>query len=148
MTARAAAQGSWPSIDDSFIEQHTLTQSFQLGRPGAVWVAPGGDAVLFTRSAPRSTVADLRAVSVATGEESVVVTAATLLGGQAEELSVEEQARRERLRQTTRGVASFSASRDGDRLCIPLSGRLFLHERRAGTTRELPAGGGAHDPLI
>jgi dipeptidyl-peptidase-4 len=147
MTARDAA-AVWPPIDDTFIEQQTVTQNFQLGKPGSIWVAPDGDAVLFARSGPRSPVADLRAVAVATGEESVVVAASVLLGGKEEELSVEERARRERLRDTSRGVSSFSASDDGDRLCIPLSGRLFLHERRAGKTRELPAGGHAHDPLI
>ncbi len=142
------ADGAWPALDDSFIEQQTVTQNFQLGRPAAVWVAPDGDEVLFVRSGPRSTTSDLYAVSVATGEERVVVAAAELLGGGDETLSVEEKARRERLRQVTRGVAAFSASADGARLCIPLSGRLFLHDRRARTTRELPAGGGAHDPMI
>ncbi|HUS68630.1 MAG TPA: DPP IV N-terminal domain-containing protein [Kofleriaceae bacterium] len=147
-TAPAPADAAWPALDDSFIEQQTVTNNFQLGKPTAVWVAPDGGEVLFVRSGPRSSNGDLHAVSVATGQERVVVAAADLLGGGAETLSVEEKARRERLRQVTGGVSSFSASTDGARLLVPLSGRLFLHDRRAGTTRELDAGGGAHDPML
>jgi dipeptidyl-peptidase 4 len=47
------------------------------------------------------------------------------------------------MRQVTRGVTSFSASRDGALLLVPLSGRLFLHDRARRLTRELDAGEGA-----
>ncbi|HEV2104751.1 MAG TPA: prolyl oligopeptidase family serine peptidase, partial [Candidatus Eisenbacteria bacterium] len=113
-------------------------------QPHAFAIAPDGT-VCFLRSGPRSRVHSLWAFDPRTGGERELLTAAQLLGGGAEQLSPEERARRERLRQSARGISSFELSRDGRRLLVPLSGRLFVCERGAagawGAPRELAPGG-------
>ena len=138
----------WPAIDDSFIEQQTATLNFKLGTPGSVWVSPDGAAVLFTRSGARAFASDLYGFDVASGKVDRLLTATDLLAGGNETLSVEEKARRERLRQVTRGIASFSASEDGSRLLIPLSGRLFVHDRGRKASREIALRGPALAPAL
>ena len=144
----AADDAGWPAIDDSFIEQQTATLNFKLGMPGAVWVAPDGGAVLFTRSGARSFASDLYAFDLATGKVERVLGAGDLLAGGSETLSIEEKARRERMRQVTRGISGFSASDDGGRLLIPLSGRLFVFDRARKGSRELALKGPALAPSL
>jgi dipeptidyl-peptidase-4 len=134
--------------DDALLEQIAATLEFRLGRPSGIWVAPDGKEVLFRRSPPRSFVADLYAFDVATGAERALVRTEVLLAGAAENLTAEERARRERMRLVTRGITSFSAAEDGSRLLIPLSGRLFVFERKGEQTRELAAPGPAIDPSL
>ena len=131
--------------DPQFLEQYTATLRFTLGTPQAIQVVPGGRAVLFLRSGPRSFVRNLYELDPQTGAERVLASAEQLLGGREERLSAEERARRERARLTARGVAAFDFPDDGARVLVPLSGRLFVIERSTGTVRELPADGG--DPL-
>ena len=128
---------------DSFLAQFAATSRFRRGRPVSIAWTPDDRSVLFLRSGPRSFVQDLWQYDVATGRERVILTADSLLGGGKEELSVEELARRERQRQTARGIASFQLSRDGRRILVPLSDRLFVVERVGGAVRELKGGAGA-----
>jgi len=125
--------------DESFLEAYASTYRFTLGRPKAFKVAPDGQTVLFLRSGPRSQVQDLYEFDVASGAERPVLSADTLLGGTAEALSEEEKARRERMRMTSRGIASFTLSEDGRTILVPLSGRLFAFDRASGRSRELAA---------
>jgi dipeptidyl-peptidase-4 len=92
---------------DSFLSQFAATSRFRRGRPASIAWTPDDKSVLFLRSGPRSFVQDLWQYDVATGRERVILTADSLLGGGEEKLSVEELARRERQRQTARGIASF-----------------------------------------
>ncbi|HWV39765.1 MAG TPA: DPP IV N-terminal domain-containing protein [Vulgatibacter sp.] len=133
-----------PSIaDPGFLEQYAATHRFRLGRPTSIRLTPGGDAVLFLRSGPRSFVNDMWSHDPATGEEKVLLTAEGILEGKAENLTAEELARRERMRLTTRGIASYRLSDDGARILVPLSGRLFVIDRETGRTVELPRDGGS-----
>lgn len=143
-----AAVAGWPAIDDSFIEQQTATFNFKLGTPGSVWVSPDGAAVLFTRSGARAFASDLYGFDVASGKVDRLLSAGDLLAGSNETLSVEEKARRERMRQVTRGITSFAASDDGSRLLIPLSGRLFIHDRGRKASREIALRGPALAPTL
>lgn len=127
---------------DRFIEQYAATNRFRLGQPTRVTPTPDGRHVLFLRSAPRSFTHDLYCVDAATGEERVLLTADALLGGGAEELSPEEKARRERMRLSSRGITSFEVSKDGARLLVPLSGRLFVVGFPGGGVKELKGGEG------
>src|ERR1700724_893220 len=117
-------------------------------RPGtpfhahAIQGVPGGRAVLFLRSGPRSFVRDLYELDPQAGDERLLASAEQLLGGGEERLSAEEKARRERARLPARGIASFALPDDGARVLVPLSGRLFVIERSTGAVRELPAAGG------
>lgn len=139
-----SAQGA----DPQFIEQYAATLRFTLGTPQSFQFVPNGRAVLFLRSGPRSFVRDLYEVDVdaggagGAGRERLLARAETLLGGGEERLSPEEKARRERLRLTARGIASYDLSEDGARVLVPLSGRLFVLDRLTGASQALPAAGG------
>jgi len=149
-TSRTAPPAAPPSVaDPGFVEQYTATYRFRLGSPRAIEIVPGGDAILFLRSGPRSFVHDLWRFDPATGTEDVFLTAADLLAGQQETLTAEERARRERLRQTSRGIASYEISKDGAQLLVPLSGRLFVVDRATRAVRELDSQAGpALDPHL
>lgn len=129
-------------VSDDFLERYAETYRFTHGRPAAISLTPNGDAVLYLRSGPRSFVRDLYAYDPATGEERVLLTAEKLLGGGAEQLTAEEQARRERMRLAARGIASYETSKDGARLLAPLSGRLFVVDRASGDVTELKSEAG------
>lgn len=98
--------------------------------------------MLFLRSGPRSAVKDLWLLDLPSGMERPLVQADALLRGKQEELSPEERARRERMRQSSRGITSFQLSRDGRKILFSLSGRLFLVDRGTGAAVELPEEGG------
>lgn len=132
-----------PSIaEDSFLQQYAETFRFRQGRPAAIQVTPSGGAVLFLRSEARSFVQDLWMFDPATGTEKVLLTAEQILAGGEEKLTAEELARRERMRLAARGIASYQLSPDGEKILVPLSGRLFVIERRSGKVAELPSDGG------
>lgn len=132
-----------PLADPQFIEQYTATRGFTLGRPAEVRFANNDRHVLFLRSGARSFVRDLYEYDTQTQQARALLTADQILRGGEEKLTVEEAARRERMRSTARGIASFEVSKDGALLLVPLSGRLFSIERSTGAVRELPAPEGA-----
>lgn len=139
----AAAPAIQASVaDQDFIEQYAATRRFRAGRPRRPTVVPGGEAILFLRSGPRDVIDTLYEYDVATGNEQAVLTAEQLLKGAAEQLSAEERARRERLRLMARGIASYELSKDGARILVPLSGRLFVVNRATRSVTELPSEGG------
>ncbi len=123
--------------DPAFLEQYALTRRFSAGVPNSIKLTPDGSAVLFLRSPARSNVQDLYEFNTRTGEERVLLTADQILRGGEENLSVEERARRERLRISARGIASYQLSRDGTKNLVPLSGRLFVIERQSAAVKEL-----------
>src|SRR2546425_51254 len=96
----------------SFLRDHAETRGYLLGRPTRVIPTPDGRAVLFLRSPARSGEQGLYELDVASGEERVLVTPAEVLGGAVEEISAEEQARRERQRITDRGFTWFGLAPD------------------------------------
>ena len=105
------------------------TQSFRLGSPRAIQVAADNSRIAFVRSnSAASAVNALLVVDVSPdGElaaERVVVDPAALLGA-AEDLPPEERARRERMRETTSGVTSFSADANLTTAVFALSGDLW-----------------------
>lgn len=139
---------AWPEPDDAVLEQLALTYNFKLGTPRHVWVTPDGAEVLYVRSPPRSFVSDLYAFDLASGRERRLLAAKDLLSGSTETLSTQERARRERMRQATRGITAFSTDRAGRRLLVPLSGRLFTFERQGGRVEELSTPCAALDPSL
>lgn len=140
---------------DKFLELFAKTNRFRLGEPGAFKVTPDGSAVLFLRSeGPESFVQELWLFDAATGKERKVLSAADLLGKGDEKLTAEELARRERMRMSSRGIASFEISKDGKVLLVPLSGRLFrvlmssLESEGKIHATEVSTGGSAIDPRL
>ncbi|MCA9670274.1 MAG: S9 family peptidase [Myxococcales bacterium] len=138
-TPLLGAKAERPLRYPELLERFALTYRFRLGHPRAVRVTPDGKHALFLRSAARSFEHRLYELDLASGRERLVSTAAKLLGGAREKLSAEEKARRERMRRTARGISAFRMSRDGSKLLVALSGRLFVIERQSGKARELPS---------
>ena len=137
-----ASPASAAESPDNFLKQYTETYRFTLGQPTAFQITDNGDAVLFLRSGPRSFVRDLYEFDVATGKERLLASADQLLAGAAEKLTAEELARRERMRSAARGIASFELSDDGQQVLVPLSGSLYVLDRKTGKSRELKSSAG------
>ncbi|MFD7443574.1 prolyl oligopeptidase family serine peptidase [Streptomyces sp. NPDC059909] len=137
-----------PAFPLSFPRQYARTQRFGLGAPRAFTVAPDGSRVVFLRSPSGTERAHRLWVLDLDGEvrERVAADPDALLGGAAEELPAEEQARRERSREGSGGIVGYAVDRDVELAAFALSGRLFTAELRAGTSRELPATGPVIDP--
>lgn len=140
-----------------FLQQYAETRRFRSGRPSSVRFTPDGAHLFFLRAGPRSADRTLYRVDPATGEERVFLTAAAILGEQAETLSAEEKALRERMRLSARGVARYSISKDGKQLIVPLSGRRYLIDIATGAARPVGPTGvtaaqlspdGAHMALV
>ncbi|MFD4225697.1 prolyl oligopeptidase family serine peptidase [Streptomyces sp. NPDC058545] len=134
----------------SFPRQHARTQRFTLGAPRAFTVSPDGERVIFLRSASgtdRSNklwVLDLAADG--TPSERVVADPGTLLGGSAEKLSAQERARRERSREGSSGIVGYAVDSAAELAAFALSGKVYVAELRAGSTRALPVPGPVLDP--
>jgi dipeptidyl-peptidase-4 len=140
--AQGGAEIARPAPADTFLAQLAATGGFRRGRPNSITLTPDGRSVLFLRSGPRGIVQDLYEYQVPSRSERVLLTAEGILSGGEERLSVEERARRERQRKSARGIASYQLSRDGRRILVPLSGRLFVIERATGAVRELKGADG------
>lgn len=113
-----------------FLTDFAQTNRFRAGNPGGFQVMPesaGRAGVFFVRAeGPRTFRQDLWWFDVATASERRVLTADQLTGSGEEVLTQEELARRERARSSSRGISGYELSKDGSKLLIPLSGRLFV----------------------
>ena len=132
-------QGVPTGVDPTpgFLRQYAQTNRFRSGHPGGFSISSDGATVYFLRSGPRDRVQSLYAFDTESKSERAFLTAEKLLGAVEEALSAEEKARRERARQSARGIASFELSKDGARVLVPLSGRLFVVSTSDGGVREL-----------
>ncbi|ULR53186.1 S9 family peptidase [Streptomyces deccanensis] len=132
---------------ESFPRRHARTQRFSLGAPRAFSVAPDGSRVAFLRSSSGTDRANkLWVMDLPDGGERVAADPGALLAGSAEELSAEERARRERLREGGAGIVGYATDAAVELASFALSGRLFVAELRAGTARELDVPGPVIDP--
>jgi dipeptidyl-peptidase-4 len=129
-------------LDSSFLRLYSETRGFTLGRPVNPKPTPDGKHVAFLRSPAKSPKRSLFEFDVATGTTRELLTAESLLKGGEEKLTPEEKARRERMRVSAGGFADFQLDETGQFLLLPLSGKLFVHDRTKASTRELktPAG--------
>ncbi|GAA4615069.1 S9 family peptidase [Saccharopolyspora hordei] len=131
----------------SFPRRSARTQGFTLGAPRNITAAGDGATVLFLRSAngtdPRNA---LWALDTATGEERVLADPTTLLDS--DEVTPEEQARRERARERAGGITGYATDRAGSSVVFTLSGRLFHTAVATGETRELPVRQPVADPRM
>lgn len=120
-----------------YLGQHAKTRGFSLGKPMRPTPTPDGKQVLFLRATAASPELRLHVLDVATGQTRELLSPAQLLQGAEEHLSVEEKARRERMRQSMRGFTSFELSKDGSFLLIPLSGKLYTYQLRTADSSEI-----------
>jgi dipeptidyl-peptidase-4 len=139
--APAADPPSKP-VDTSFLKKFAETRRFMLGRPQNPKVAPDGKTVLFLRADADKPTLKLFEFDVATGQSKEVLSPAQLLKGDAENLTPEEKARRERMRLSAGGFADFHFDEGGKNVLLPLSGKLFVFERATGKATELKTGEG------
>src|SRR5438067_12400970 len=146
LAGRALGQDSRPvrdtPLDTSYLRNHAETRGFLLGRPVKPKPTPDGKAVLFLRAQPRVAKLRLYEFDVATGKTRELLTPEQVLKGAEEHLSPEEKARRERQRVSVGGFTDYQLSEDGRHILVPLSGRLYVVERRTGKVRELATGKG------
>ncbi len=100
--------------------------------PRSLKLAPDGQRVTFLRGrADEAQRLDLWAYDVATKSTAMLVDSRRLTGGD-EQLSAEEQARRERQRTADlRGITEYAFSSDGRRLMFPLAGDLYVYDLQA-----------------
>ncbi|GLF94464.1 prolyl oligopeptidase family serine peptidase [Streptomyces yaizuensis] len=137
----------------SFPRQYARTQRYTLGSPRSFTVSPDGSRVIFLRTASgvdrngRLWVLDL-ANGTEEPRERLVADPEALLSGAEEQLSAEEQARRERARDGSSGIVGYAVDAAAELAAFTLSGRLFAAGLKDGDgwVRELTARGPAVDP--
>ena len=136
--------------DPGFLAQYGSTYRFRMGRPrtDSIRFTDHGDKVLFLRADGRSFETRLFEQHVESGKERQLLTAEQLLSGDRATMTAEEKARRERKRLVARGITSFQVTSDERLLLIPLSGRLFLYDRRERAHWELMVTGPVEDPRL
>jgi len=120
---------------------------FLLGRPRSLAGAPGR--LLFLRSlAADDRVTGLWSLDLGTGDERLVANPREVLDGRPEEVPAAESRRRERMRETARGIVAYSTTADGRLAVFALSGRLFRCDAVTGDGREIPVTGPCVDPQL
>lgn len=117
------------------------TRNYTLGAPRNPTFPADGQSVLYLRGGPRDPVLRLYELDLTSNEERELITPAQLLGNAEETLSAEEKARRERARMSLKGFTAFQLSKDGKKILVTLSGRLFTVDRHSLKSRELPGSG-------
>ncbi|MBA3961863.1 MAG: DPP IV N-terminal domain-containing protein [Chthoniobacterales bacterium] len=126
------------SEDMRFFRDLAETRSYSLGQPVSPQLTPDGKAVIFLRGGARDPVLRLYELTIADGKLREILSPEKILQGAKEELSAEERSRRERARQSLHGFTSFQLSKDGSKLLIVLSGRIYEIARTDASVRALP----------
>lgn len=124
-------------IENDFPRRRALTRNFRSGAPRNLSLAHDASDVLFLRSdSGTDPVNHLWRIGLDSGDsgEKKLVDARELMGGADEHLPAAEQARRERLREASAGITSFSSDRAHTKVCFALSGALWVHDVRSGDT--------------
>jgi dipeptidyl-peptidase-4 len=127
--------------------QLARTHHFSIGAPSAFTLSRDGSTVCFLRSkAGDDPLNCLWAQDCTTGQERLLADPLILLAGASDEVSVEEQTRRERARELSSGIVGYAADDDGDLLAFGLSGQLWTVRASDGSVRRLPAAEPVMDP--
>jgi len=125
-----------------YLRDHAETRAFTLGRPTKATPTPDGKAVLFLRGKARVPKLELYEFDVGTRLTRLLLTPEQILKGADERLSPEEKALRERMRVSVGGFTDFQLSKDGTRILLGLSGKLYLVDRQSTNVQELKTGPG------
>ena len=126
------------SADLRYFRELVETRNYSLGQPVSPQITPDGKAVIFLRGGARDPVLRLYEFTIADSKLREILTPEKLLQGAEEKLTAEERSRRERERQSLRGFTSFQLSKDGSKLLVTLSNKLYLVARSDGRVTELP----------
>lgn len=135
---------------DTFPRQYARTQRFTLGEPRTFNVSPDGQRVIFLRSRSGSDPVNcLWEFDLATRSERLIVDPLALSAhNESSELSPEERARRERLREAGGGITSYSMNDAATVFALSLSGQLFVGDVETATVRSIATGGAVFDPRL
>ena len=136
--AASAIAAESESADLRYFRELVETRNYSLGQPVSPQLTPDGKAVVFLRGGARDAVLRLYEFTIADGKLREILTPEKLLQGGEEKLSAEEKSRRERERQSLRGFTSFEVSKDGAKILVALSSKLYVVARADGRVTELP----------
>jgi dipeptidyl-peptidase 4 len=133
---------------DSFPRQYARTRRLTLGEPRNLVVSPDGRRIVFIRSrAGDDPINCLYVLDVENGSERLIADPLTLLmQDDPDDIPAEEQARRERMRETASGVTTFATDSAVSVVAFPLAGRLYIAGLISGMARELVVDGPVFDP--
>ncbi|MGH3407825.1 MAG: DPP IV N-terminal domain-containing protein, partial [Streptosporangiaceae bacterium] len=141
---------------DERLRRFARSRRFLLGRPRDLAFASGR--LLFLRAlGADDPVTGLWSLDPATGEERLLADPRALLGGEPEVIPAAERRRRERMRETARGIVAYTVDTAGRRAAFALSGRLFTSDlgvdldrddQGRGVIREIPVAGPCVDPQL
>jgi dipeptidyl-peptidase-4 len=135
-------------VTESFPRQSAATRNFQLGAPRSFHICESGEEVLFLRSdSGRDAVNSLWIYDVANRIETKFADPRALLADDTE-VPAAERARRERMRETTSGITSYSTDNSGTKVAFALSGQLFVGQTSDPNLRNLDVAGLVIDPRI
>ena len=126
------------SADLRYFRELVETRNYSLGQPVSPKITPDGKAVIFLRGGPRDPVLRLYEFTIADAKLREILTPEKLLQGADEKLTAEERSRRERERQSLRGFTSFQLSKDGGKLLVSLSSKLYVITWTDSRVTELP----------
>jgi dipeptidyl-peptidase-4 len=126
------------SADLRYFRELVETRNYSLGQPVSPQLTPDGKAVVFLRGGARDPVLRLYEFTIADASLREILTPEKLLQGAEEKLTAEERSRRERERQSFKGFTSFQLSKDGTKLLVALSSKLYAVARADGGVAELP----------
>ena len=126
------------SADLRYFRELVETRNYSLGQPVSPQITPDGKAVIFLRGGARDPVLRLYEFTIEGARLREILTPEQLLKGAEEKLTAEERSRRERERQSLKGFTSFQLSKDGLKLLVALSSKLYVITRADGVVTELP----------
>jgi len=130
--------GEPESADLRYFRELIETRNYSLGQPVSPQFTPDGKAVVFLRGGARDPVLRLYEFTIADAKLREILTPEKILQGSEEKLTAEEKSRRERERQSLRGFTSFELSKDGTKILVALSSKLYVITRADGNVAELP----------
>lgn len=132
----------------SFPRHSARTHRFSAGAPRLFTLSPDGRRVVFVRSASGTDVVGrLWVLDVESGTEALAADPTALHEG-AEELSVQEQARRERMREGNAGIVGYSTDEAVTHAVFALSGGLYGGSLDDGAIHALDVPGPVIDPRL
>ena len=102
--------------------------------------------VTYLYGSDQSPVRQLHVMDVATGEQRVVLAS---LGGESEELSLEEALRRQRQRQLGQGITRYAWASNSDRILVPGQSAIYVLDGTESPVRKVvDADGPVLDPQL
>ena len=125
-------------MTETFPRQKAATRNFQLGAPRSLAISSDAALVSFLRSDHgRDSVNSLWVYDIEQGLERRVADPRELLADPAD-IPAAERARRERMRETSSGITSYSRDDSGRRAAFTVGGALFTVDLATGAvTRKI-----------